>query len=893
MKTTHRLLVAFSLFLVAAAELSAQAGAEAVQPLPVAGQPRTLEARHLGVEVPRIDGELNDAAWSAAPVASGFVQMEPNPGAPASHETEVRVLYDDRYLYVAARMYDPEPELIGTQLSRRDGSGGGNSDWVHVLIDGYHDRRTAFRFSLNPSGVQADVLHFDDTEEDENWDAVWEGAARIDSEGWAAEFRIPLSQLRYSESASERSWGINFARRIGRSGEESAWSPILPSVRGLVSQSGVLQGLAELKSPRRLELIPYSVARTTRTPTEPGNPLHDPATASLELGGDLRYGVTSNLTLSATFNPDFGQVEADPSEVNLSAFESFFSERRPFFLEGGNIFAFGIGVDDNSGETLFYSRRIGRSPQRSIDTDDGWEMRPEATRILGAAKLSGKTSGGWTVGALNALTGAEYSRVAEPGRPERRELIEPLTNYTVATVARDFDQGGSTIGGMATATHRRVGSDQEVAFLREAAYSFALRGRHLFADRTWEANATIGGSHIRGDEEAITRVQEAAGHYFQRPDAEHLDFDPTRTTLTGAIADASVFKVAGSKFRGGAGAHLRTPGLELNDLGFQSEADQAITYLSAAYRQYDPQWIFRRWSVNLNPSAAWTTDGERTWTQFGHSVDFEFHNLWNGGWWVGKRFAALNVGALRGGPAIRAPGGVRYSLWLNSDQRRPVTVNASASGGREDDSGGWDHGVDLGLTARPSSSLRVTLTPGLRRRYNPWQYVSQHEVSGATTRYLFGTLDQTTVRLTARVDYTLSTALSLQFYAQPFVSSARYENFMRVEDPRAARFEERFHHYAPAELSRREDGRFEVRDPSSGAIEYDFEDPGFSFRQLRSNAVLRWEFRPGSALFFVWSQGRTGEEEYAEFDFTRDLDHLRGAPASNVFLIKASYWFNP
>ena len=894
MKTKVLALAAPALTLLFASPLAGQLADPDNGSAPAAIRALRLEAGQLaGFDPPRIDGELGDAAWEMAEVADDFTQMEPNPGLPATQRTEARVLYDDRYLYVGMRMFDSEPEAIATQLTRRDGIGAGSSEWVHVLVDGYHDRRTAFRFSLNPSGVQADALHYDDTEEDDNWDAVWEGAARIDAEGWTAEFRIPLSQLRFSETVNgERTWGVNFARLIARNGEQSAWSPILPTVGGLVSQSGVLYGLDALESPRRLEVVPYTVARATRSPEEADNPLWNATRGTVEVGGDLRYGVTSNITLSATFNPDFGQVEADPSEVNLSAFESFFAERRPFFLEGGNIFTFGVGVDDNSGETLFYSRRIGRSPQRSIDLDDGWAVRPEATRILGAAKLSGRTSDGWTIGALNALTASEYARVVEGGGVERRELIEPLTNYSVATLARDFRGGQSALGFMATGTQRRIGGS-DVDFLRSAAYGFGGHGRHLFADRTWEARAYLGGSHLRGSERAIDRVQRAAGHYFQRPDADHLTYDPERTTLSGGVANLSLFKVAGSKLRGGVGAHLRTPGLELNDLGFQNEADQALTYLAVGYRQFDPQWIFRSWSVNLNPSVVWTTGGERVSTQLGHSVNFELRNLWNGGWWVGNRFEAVNVAALRGGPAIVAPGGVRYSMWLNSDRRRAITMHANAWGGVEDDSGGWDHGVEVGLTARPSPQLRLTVTPSLQRRHNPWQYISQHEISDGPTRYLFGELDQTTVRVVTRMDYTVNNRLSFQFYAQPFISSGSYASYRRVEDSRAPRFDDRFHSYSAAELLQLPTGRYDVLDPVSGEREFGFDDPDFSFRQLRTNAVVRWEFRPGSAIFFVWSQGRTGEEEYERFDFGRDLDHLRATPATNVFLIKASYWFNP
>lgn len=854
-----------------------------------------LSAVRITGDAPVIDGRLDDAVWSGAGRAADFVQMRPNPGSPATERTEARVAYDERYLYVGMRMYDREPHEIASQLARRDASGI-HSDWAHVMIDSYDDRRTAFRFSVTPRGVQKDVLHYDDTNEDVNWDAVWEVATAQDSLGWTAEFRIPLSQLRYSgDLVTERRWGINFGREIARRGEWSWWAPTLPAVGGMVSQAGQLRGLEGIRPVRRLEVMPYTVARATRAPGEAANPFHRSTAGELEVGGDVRYGVTSNLTLSATFNPDFGQVEADPSQVNLSAFESFFAERRPFFIEGANIFSFGVGYDDGSGETLFYSRRIGRTPQRSIDVDDGaWVARPEATRILGAAKLSGRTGGGWTLGFLNALTAAEYARVAGPGDATSREVVEPLANYSVASVTRDFREGQSGIGLLATATTRRIGGVEELDFLRREAFSGGVRARHLFADRTWEASAYAGASHVRGDTSAISRVQRAAGHYFQRPDADHVEFDPTRTTLSGALANFGLWKIGGSKVRGGVGGHIRTPGLELNDLGFQQEADQGLLFANLRYQQYEPQWIFRSWSAGINPSAMWTMGGERTWTQVGQFANFELNNFWSGGWWTGYRLAALNPVALRGGPAIRRPGGQRWNVWLNGDRRRAVNFSASAWGGFErGEEGSNDYGVSSGITVRTTPQLNLSLSGSLSRTDNPWQYVAQRE-SPRGVHYLFGELDQTTVSVTTRLNYTVSPTLSLQFYAQPFASGGRYARFREVDDPRATAFGDRFRLLAAPEIRFEEEAnRYFVDVTGDGTSDFDFRNPDFSFRQLRSNAVVRWEYAPGSAFFLVWSQGRTGDDLLGPFEFRRDFDRLRREEATNVLLLKVSYWFNP
>ncbi|HEV2149126.1 MAG TPA: DUF5916 domain-containing protein [Longimicrobiaceae bacterium] len=878
--------------------LAQQAADSAERAEPGPAGVRAVTGVRLAGASPVIDGRLDDEAWAAAEPATGFVQMRPAPGKAATERTEARVVYGDDAVYVAMRMYDSAPDSVAAQLARRDASGV-YSDWAHVLIDSYNDRRTGFRFSVNPRGVKKDVLHYDDTSEDVNWDAVWEVGTRVDSLGWTAEFRIPLSQLRYSGSADgERVWGVNFAREIARRGEWAWWSPVLPSVAGMVSQAGELHGLRGIRTVRRLEVLPYSVASVTRAPGDAANPFYSRNDPGVNAGVDVRYGLTSNLTLSATLNPDFGQVEADPAQFNLSAYESYFSEKRPFFMEGSNIFSFGVGTDDNSGEALFYSRRIGRVPQRRVNPGDGWLVAPDATTILGAAKVTGKTAGGWTLGLLDAVTGEESARLAARGGATTAEAVEPLTNYLVGSLSRDFRRGGSAIGMMATATNRNLDGRDEFAFLRSSAYSAGVRGRHRFASNTWEANGYLAGSHIRGSEESILRVQQSSAHYFQRPDADHLEVDPTRTSLTGAVASVWVGKNGGSKLRGGFGGHLRTPGLELNDLGFMGEADQVQAFASWRYEQFEPQGIFRNWSLGLNPFSMWTTGGERIYTQLGHWANFQLKNFWGGGWWTGRRFDALSNGSLRGGPAIVRPGGQRFNVWVNSDSRKPVRGSVSFWSGYENDGGGWDYGVGPSVSYRPSSQLNVSVGPSFNRNHSTWQYVAQRGPA-EDRRYVLSQMDQTTVSLSTRLNYTISPTLSLELYAQPFVSAGTYERFMEVQDPRASRFRDRFHVLGADEIRFNEEkGVFEVNRTGGEKPDYAFSKPDFNFKQLRSNAVVRWEYRPGSTLFVVWSQGRTDYLQDGSFGFGRDFGRLMGldndysVPSTNVLMVKFSYWLN-
>jgi hypothetical protein len=871
----------------------------AVSPAPSAVL--TIRAHRITGAAPRMDGVLDDAVWSGATAVTGFVQFRPSPGAAPTGQTEARVLVDDDAIYVGMHMFD-HPDSVAAQLTRRDASGA-FTDWAHVMIDSYHDRRTAFRFSVTPRGAKKDVLHFNDSGEDLNWDAVWDASAALAPDGWTAEFRIPLSQLRFARTDGEALvWGINFGREIARRGEWSWWSPVLPSVGGLVSQAGQLHDLAAVHAPRRIEIVPYTLGRVTAAPEETDNPFWKQRDGAASLGADLRLGIGSNLTLSATINPEFGQVEADPSVVNLSAFESFFPEKRPFFTEGSNIFGFGIGTDDGSGESLFYSRRIGRAPQRFVRPTGGWVDAPEATTILGAAKLSGRTASGWTIGILDAVTAEEEATLAVAGEPTWSEPVEPRTNYAVVSLARDFGAGRSTIGFLGTSVKREL-SDERLSFLRSSAWSFGMNGRHRFRDDTWEASGYVGGSHIRGSEDAIAAVQRAPGHYYQRPDADYLEYDPTRTSLSGAIANLWVGTIGGGHWRGGFGGHMRSPGFEVNDIGFQSGSDQIFGFANLRYHQFEPKGAFRNFSVGVNPSLGWTFGGERMWTQIGTFSNFELTNFWSGGHWAARRPAVIAHGNLRGGPAVRRDGGWFYNVRLNTDSRKAVTGHISVNGGIEDDNGTWNASLSTSASFRPSPQISLSVGPQFGRSTSTLQYVGQPATASGEPRYIVGRLEQRTVSLTTRLNFTISPTLSFELYAQPFISGGEYSAFRALGDANAADFDARFRELTGSEISFDPDTRRYSADADrDGVHEVSFDDPDFNFRQMRGNAVLRWEYRPGSTLFVVWNQSRTaylsGPTD-ASFAFNRDVDRLFNGddafptPVTNVLLIKLSYWLNP
>ncbi len=842
---------------------------------------------------PTIDGDLSDPVWAAAQVATGFTQMQPNPGNPATQSTDVRVLYDDQALYVAARMHDTAPDSVVAQLGRRDNEN--YSDWMYVGVDSYFDRRTGFAFGLNPRGVMVDVLLFDDTEDDESWDAVWEGAARRDPDGWTAEFRIPLSQLRFRPSPDGRDqvWGINFVRKIARNNEQDFWAPTLPSDARVVSLFGELRGLRNLHPPRRLEVMPYAVASATRAPREDGDPFYHSVAPFGGAGADVKAGITSDLTLTATINPDFGQVEADPSVVNLSAFETFFPEKRPFFMEGMDIFRFGLGIGDGDlgNESLFYSRRIGRSPQGDVDGD--FVDAPEATTILGAAKLSGKTASGWSIGVLDALTGKERARSVSDGE-ESTTAIEPLTNYGVARVIRDFRDGKSAIGGILTSTNRSLPRSGELDWLRKSAYTAGVDVRHRFGpDDAYQVSGSLVGSYVTGTADAIDEVQTAPVHYFQRPDADYLEYDPTRTSLSGTAGKVELWKLQGD-WRFALFGMSISPGFDANDLGFQSNGDMTFSGFWTGYRENDRGPVFRSWNIGSNFWNGYTYGGDRV--SLGGNVNggFELNNLWGFYGGINYNGSALSTSMLRGGPGFLRPTG--WSAWSSAytDHRKPVQFGVDFGGNVAEDSGGRGYWFSPGITIRPSDNADFHLGPSFSKDRDPLQYVDEQDADG-TPYWILGTVDQTTVSMTARLNYTFSPALSLQLYAQPFISAGTYSTFKYVTNPRAAEYTDRFHVIGGDEMasSLNEDGELvhAIDTNGDGDADFEFTDPGFNFKQLRSNVVLRWEYRPGSTLFVVWSHGRTDSSDDGRFRFGNEVSSLWNAPGTNVLLLKVSYWF--
>lgn len=845
------------------------------------GARRSISARPESVGVVRrpsivVDGRLDDVAWLGMAAAADFVQQRPQPGSASRKSSEARVWVDGAALYVGMRLFDAEDSIVAP-VARRDADV--YSDWAYIYIDSYDDRRSAFHFAVNPRGVQRDaqVTNDEEWQQDFGWNAVWQAATTRDSLGWTAEFRIPLSQLRFANSSGAAAWGIQFGRHIARFNERSYWSPILPDRAGFVSQFGRLTDVRLNGASRRLELIPYTLAQMTTRTIDAGNPLARAREPLATIGADAKWSLTPDFTLTATLNPDFGQVESDPSEVNLTASESFFREQRPFFLEGAELFSVPLANTWTFGpQQLFYSRRIGRSPQLDDPDSAAYVDRPGATDLLAALKLTGKTQNGLSFGLLSATTDEmRASVVYEDGR-RGRAVVEPLTQYTMGRLQKDFRNGESFVGAVATSVMR----DDNASTLRRSAFVGGVDFRHHFLGRSYRLGGSLLGSNVRGTREAITETQRHSVHYFQRPDADHLQLDSTRTSLGGLSADLRLTKIGGA-LRWGANAHVVTAGFEANDLGFHSRSDLFETTGWVGRVFYTGPSGIRNWEAWLNYWGAWTLGGERE--KVGQSLwtRAEFTNYWNAEGSIEVQHAGRAMTALRGGPALHTPQRVMGFASLTSDARRSIVARVGVNAAHDVGDAGSNVSIFSQLTQRLGDKAQIVFGPNVMWWRNPQQYVDR-----VGTRYIVGDVRQTTTSLTTRVDYSFTPRLSLQFYAQPFLSAGTYGRLGEVTDAHSLDPERRVTRFQPNDLTQVGDD-WQV---SQGGSSFLFGRPDYAFNEFRSNSVLRWEYRPGSTLFLVWSHGRSADGRAEPFSMRRQMRELTETRGDHVFLLKVSHW---
>jgi hypothetical protein len=829
------------------------------------GEPVVRAARATGAIA--IDGRLDEDAWAAAPLAAGFLQREPQEGLPASEPTELRLAFDDAALYVGARLRDREPGRIARQLSRRDDVA--EADSFALFLDPHHDHRSGVLFQVSAAGVQRDAVLYDDNLESSAWDAVWESAVTRDSEGWVVEMKIPFSQLRFP-AALRQLWGINARRVVHRKAEQS-WLALVPrNENGLASRMTHLEGIEGLERVRHLELLPYASAREEYiAPARGGDPFND---GSRTLGGaglDVKYGLSSRLALVAALNPDFGQVEVDPAVVNLGANETFFEEKRPFFIEGGEIFSHfaRTGASDYWSffyfePQLFYTRRIGRAPQGRAGAS--YVDSPTTSTILGAAKLTGR-AGGWSVGVVEAVTGREFARVADAGFARSRAEVEPLTNYFVGRAERELGRRGA-IGFTTTAVHRGTDDTALSALLPRRALVAGVDG-HVFLDsrRDWVLGGGLSSSFLAGSKAAVLRLQDNALRYYQRPDAPHVRRDPEATSLAGWNYRLNVNKNSGN-LTANAGLWSISPGFEPNDLGFATQADRGGGHGLVLWRKLQPDRFTRTRQLWVSKWWTWNYGGDSQGDGVQASGNVQLLNYWRVQTLLQRSWATWDDRLTRGGPTMIRPGIESVQLAVTTDARKRLGGSLSFTGQRRD-FGNWMRVVSAQLVWRTWSPLTLQASPSLLRQRNQAQYLATvPDPAAAATfgaRYVFGSLDQTEFGLPLRVNLALSPKLSLQLYTQALLSSGAYDAIRQLEAPRTYDFL-----------------------PYTGPLA----DPDFNLKSLRANAVLRWEFRPGSTAYLVWTQRRQDPRHPGDFSLGRDARALFGAPSDDVLLVKVAWW---
>jgi hypothetical protein len=844
--------------------------------------PKTYTTFEIDVAAaPSIDGNLADSIWESAEWATNFIEVNPDENTDPSEQTKFKILYDQKHLYIALKALDSEPETITNRLSRRDGFVG---DRINVLIDSYHDLRTGFLFTVTAAGVRGDEFITDNGNNiDASWNPIWSAKALIDNEGWTAEMKIPLSQLRFSNDPNQV-WGLNVVRNYFKNNELSAWNRIPIGAAGWVSEAGKLKGLKNIKPQKQIEIQPFVVTKLDRYEAEAGNPYADGNDFNLNTGLDAKIGITNDLTLDVTINPDFGQVEADPAAINLDGFEIFNRDQRPFFVENKNIFDYRFADNRNN---LFFSRRIGRSPQVNIETtDEAFVNQPQNTTILGAAKFSGKTKNGWSIGVLESMTSKEFTEISTNGNTSE-SLAEPFTNYLVGRVQKDFNKKNTFFGGMFTATNRFI--TPEVSELRKSAYSGGIDFTHQWKNRAYFMEANIVMSHVQGSKEAIKLTQENLTHLFNRVDATHLEVDPNRTSLTGTGGRFGIGKVGGQHWNYNAEFKWVSPELELNDIGFLRSADEMIQYANLRYRSIKPTGVFRDFNVRFNQFSAFDFEGNYNRIQYQINGSASFLNNWEIDFGLAHKPRIFSNSILRGGPRWRFSKENFQFFFVGSDRRKNFngTIGLIHSQAKENNFSLLKFESELNY--QPTNAFNISLSPEYSISKNQTQYVTQSDYN-SDSRYVLGTIDNHTLTASVRLDYTINPNLSIQYYGQPFISRGRYKDFKYVTNPVAERLTERFqlYDYNQINLSGND---FQVDENRDGTMDYSFSNPDFSYVQFNSNLVLRWEYIPGSELFLVWSQGVKSSVSSSDGLFEGFETGILDERPQNIFLLKATYRF--
>lgn len=834
-----------------------------------------------------IDGDISDAGWNVGTWSSDFVEKMPNEGTSPTFQTQFKVLYDAQFLYVAIRALDENPNLIQQRLTRRDGFAG---DRVNVIIDSYHDKRTAFVFTTTAAGVKGEEIATQNGNKwDDSWNPIWYTNAKIDAKGWTAEMKIPFSQLRFGNDTAQI-WGFNVARNIFRENERSLWQRIPNDQAGFISESGELHGLINLKSQKQLEIQPFTVLQYDNYQAETGNPYKDGRDFKINGGLDAKIGITNDLTLDLTVNPDFGQVEADPGAIALDGFQIFFEEQRPFFVENKNIFDFKFA---NGRDNLFYSRRIGGSPNRTANLADGeFADEPLNSTILGAAKFSGKTKNGWSIGVLESVTANEFAEIKQVDGERRKEIVAPLTNYFVGRAQKDFNKRNSFIGGIFTATNRDLAGN--FSELHKAAYTVGIDFQHNWKNRDYylEGNSIL--SHVTGSKAAILETQQSISRYFQRVDASHVSIDPNRTSLTGTGGRIELGKKGGGNWRYNGGFVWRSPELELNDIGFLRQTDEMTQYAELRYLWQVPTKIYRNIELQLEQNSTYDFGGNLNKLSTEFRARLKWLNNWDTNIGAGTNSNVYENSFLRGGPRWHSPNNYFIYTFIGSDETQKFSFRLGYIQSESQQGVSKSNRYVFRTNYQPFDAFSISLNTEFRKTINKAQYVTTVDFD-TEKRYVLGAIDNETWTTTLRMNYSLSPNFSIQFYGQPFIARGRYSDFNYVNTPTASRFEDRVNLYNPnqisADLDADNNAIYTIDETQNSLEDYRFKKPDFSFAQLQTNLVVRWEYIPGSELFFVWARGGSDSVNPESSLGSSLQSQLFDAPLQDTFVIKATYRF--
>jgi hypothetical protein len=841
---------------------------------------RSYTTTRLTTAKPIIDGILNDACWKTGEWAGEFTQWIPTEGAKPSQPTEFKILYDDKNLYVAMRGIDKEPKLISRKGGRRDELIG---DAMGVTFDSYHDQRTGFEFSVTAAGQKIDLIATNPFEFDFNWNAVWYVKTGLEDSAWVAEYEIPLSQLRYSNEP-DQVWGMHVWRWIDRLSEESDWELQSMTSPGFLYSFGELHGIKDLVKSRRIEIMPYTVGKFKTFEKQPGNPYAEDGHSFLgSVGLDAKIGLSSNFTADLTVNPDFGQVESDPSVMNLTAFETFYEEKRPFFLEGKNIFKFELG-DDN----VFYTRRIGHAPDYRPELNENEYLKyPDNTSILSAVKVSGKSAKGLSVGVLQSMTANETALLYSGGK-EQNISVEPLTSYTVGRVQQDFNKGTSTLGGIFTSTNRFINEPALDSLNNRNAFTAGFDLLHQWHDKEFYLDAKLIASSINGSTDAISNLQLSSARYYQRPDATHLKYDPLLTSLNGQGGRLKIGKGSKGLWRYSAEMNWKSPGLDLNDIGYMRMADFVSEENELSYFVNKPVSIFRTYNIELQQTNNWDYAMNYLNSEFDLEGSMEFLNRWKISPEISYQNESLDTRLLRGGSAILLPSEWDGSLSINSDISKKVFGSISATHEAASEDNFRNSSIEAGLTVIPFNVLKLSVSLHYSENTDELQYV-ETKVLPQSSKYIMGLINQNTLGATFRIDYNITPELSLQYYGSPFASVGKYSELKEITNPKADIYTDRF---SILETTYSEsDNAYHVA-AKGDEPEYSIANPDFTFSQFRSNLVFRWEYRPGSQLYFVWANEQTFNENGKSTSVGDAMRHLGDVYPNNIFQIKLSYWFS-